>query len=225
MAAAKAWGISPDTVRIAPGFVFDKSDSSRSISTQEAMILAEADGGLLGDTGAYWTRKVGADYRGGTIGASPAYSTTAHVVEVDVDPTTGILRVEKVWAAHDCGRAINPVMVEGQIEGSVYMGWAEALMEAQVFDERGLHKGPNLLDYRIPTSMETPDIVASIIETIDPGGPYGAKEAGEGPLHPVIPAIANAVYDALGIRLRRIPFTPERILAELAAQESRLAGK
>jgi CO/xanthine dehydrogenase Mo-binding subunit len=116
-------------------------------------------------------------------------------------------------------------MVEGQIEGSVYMGWAEALMEAQVFDERGLHKGPNLLDYRIPTSMETPDIVASIIETIDPGGPYGAKEAGEGPLHPVIPAIANAVYDALGIRLRRIPFTPDRILAELAAQESRLAGK
>ena len=224
-AAAKAWGVSPDTVRIAPGFVFDKSDSARSISTKEAMILAEADGGLLGDTGAYWTRKVGGDYRGGTIGASPAYSTTAHVVEVDVDPTTGILRVEKVWAAHDCGRAINPVMVEGQIEGSVYMGWAEALMEAQVFDERGLHKGPNLLDYRIPTSMETPDIVASIIETIDPGGPYGAKEAGEGPLHPVIPAIANAVYDALGIRLRRIPFTPDRILAELAAQESRLAGK
>ena len=73
--------------------------------------------------------------------------------------------------------------------------------------------------------METPDIVASIIETIDPGGPYGAKEAGEGPLHPVIPAIANAVYDALGIRLRRIPFTPDRILAELAAQETRLAGK
>ena len=148
------------------------------------------------------------------------------MVEVDVDPQTGILRVEKVWAAHDCGRAINPVMVEGQIEGSVYMGWAEALMEAQVFDERGLHKGPNLLDYRIPTSMETPEIVASIIETIDPGGPYGAKEAGEGPLHPIIPAIANAVYDALGIRLRRIPFTPERILAELDQQGGfRAAGK
>ena len=225
-ATASKWEIPVEQVRIGMGFVYDAKDSSRSILSREAMILAESEGGLLGETGAYWTRKVGGDYRGGTIGASPAYSTTAHVVEVNVDPQTGILRVEKVWAAHDCGRAINPVMVEGQIEGSVYMGWAEALMEAQVFDERGLHKGPNLLDYRIPTSMETPDIIASIVETIDPGGPYGAKEAGEGPLHPIIPAIANAVYDALGIRLRRIPFTPERILAELEEQGGfRAAGK
>jgi 4-hydroxybenzoyl-CoA reductase alpha subunit len=224
-AAAKKWNVPTDQARIGMGFVFDAKNSGQSMSSQEAMVLAESEGGLLGETGAYWTRKVGGDYRGGTIGASPAYSTTAHVVEVEVDPETGILRVCKVWAAHDCGRAINPVMVEGQIEGSVYMGWAEAVMEAQCFDERGLHKGPNLLDYRIPTSMETPDIVASIVETLDPGGPYGAKEAGEGPLHPIIPAIANAVYDAVGIRLRRTPFTPERILAELVAQDARMASK
>ena len=99
------------------------------------------------------------------------------------------------------------------------MGYAEALMEAQVFDERGLHTGPNLLDYRIPTSVETPEIFAAIVETLDPGGPYGAKEAGEGPLHPIIPAIANAIYDAVGIRLRRIPFTPDRVLAALNAQK------
>ncbi len=97
-------------------------------------------------------------------------------------------------------------------------------MEAQVFDERGLHTGPNLLDYAIPTSMETPDIFAKIVETIDPGGPYGAKEAGEGPLHPIIPAIANAIHDAVGIRLRRIPFTPERVLSALA-ESSPKAGK
>lgn len=224
-AAAKKWDVSVEQARIAMGFVYDAKNTGQSMSSKEAMILAEADGGLLGETGAYWTRKVGGDYRGGTIGASPAYSTTAHVAQVQVDLETGILRVEKVWAAHDCGRAINPIMVEGQIEGSVYMGWAEALMEAQVFDERGLHKGPNLLDYRIPTAMETPEIVASIIETIDPGGPYGAKEAGEGPLHPIIPAIANAVYDAVGVRLRRTPFTPERILEALAAKEVRLASK
>jgi CO/xanthine dehydrogenase Mo-binding subunit len=126
--------------------------------------------------------------------------------------------VEKVWAAHDCGRALHPVLVEGQIEGSVYMGWAEAVMEAQLFDERGLHTGPNLLDYRIPTSVETPEIIASIVESIDPGGPYGAKEAGEGPLHPIIPAIANAIWDAVGIRLRQIPFSPERVLAALEAK-------
>ena len=82
--------------------------------------------------------------------------------------------------------------------------------------------GPSLLDYRIPTSVETPDIHAMIVETIDPGGPYGAKEAGEGPLHPIIPAIANAIHDAVGIRLRTLPFTPERVLAaiEAAAQEA-----
>jgi 4-hydroxybenzoyl-CoA reductase subunit alpha len=137
---------------------------------------------------------------------------------------TGEVRVEKVWAAHDCGRALNPVMVEGQIEGSVYMGWAEAIMEAQVFRENGLHMGPNLLDYRIPTSVETPELVADIIETLDPGGPYGAKEAGEGPLHPIIPAIANGIYDAVGIRLRRIPFTPDRVLAALQS-ETRATGK
>jgi CO/xanthine dehydrogenase Mo-binding subunit len=137
------------------------------------------------------------------------------VAEVTVDEETGIVRVERVLAAHDCGRALNPQLVEGQIEGSVYMGYAEALMEAHTFDERGLHRGPNLLDYRIPTSRETPEFFAKIIETIDPGGPYGAKEAGEGPLHPIIPAIGNAIFDALGVRLRRMPFTPERVLEAL----------
>ncbi|MEE2752040.1 MAG: molybdopterin-dependent oxidoreductase [Myxococcota bacterium] len=219
---AAHWDVPPEQVGVALGHLFDKSDSARQVSTQAALQLAEAAGGPIAESGAYWTRKVGGDYRGGTIGASPAYSTTAHVAEVDVDPHTGIVRVERVWAAHDCGRAINPVMVEGQIEGSVYMGWAEAIMEAQVYREDGLHTGPNLLDYRIPTSVETPDLVAEIIETIDPGGPFGAKEAGEGPLHPVIPAIANAIYDAVGVRLRRMPFTPERVLAAIAEGQPEL---
>ena len=223
-ATAAAWEVPVDQVGVALGHLYQKSDPGRSISSKEALILAEAAGGTLAEHGAYFTRKVGGDYRGGTIGASPAYSTTAHVAEVVVDPMTGEVRVEKVWAAHDCGRALNPVMVEGQIEGSVYMGWAEAIMEAQVFRENGLHMGPNLLDYQIPTSMETPDIVADIIETLDPGGPYGAKEAGEGPLHPIIPAIANGIYDAVGIRLRRIPFTPDRVLAALQS-ETRAASK
>ena len=186
------------------------------VGAREALILAEVRAGTpLSAAGGYRTRKVGGAYRGGTIGASPAYSTTAHVAEVSVDPDTGIVRVERVWAAHDCGRALNPQLVEGQIEGSVYMGYAEALMEAHTFDERGLHTGPNLLDYRIPTSLECPDFFAKIIESIDPGGPYGAKEAGEGPLHPIIPAIGNAIFDAVGVRMRRMPFTPERVLAAI----------
>ncbi|MSQ02128.1 MAG: 2Fe-2S iron-sulfur cluster binding domain-containing protein [Myxococcales bacterium] len=217
-AVAALWKVPADRVVKGFGLYADREDPARSIHARDALILAEAEAGTpLVAAGGYRTRKVGGEYRGGTIGASPAYSATAHVCEVTVDPETGIVRVEKVWAAHDCGRALNPQLVEGQIEGSVYMGYAEALMEAHTFDERGLHTGPNLLDYRIPTSMESPDFIAQIVESIDPGGPYGAKEAGEGPLHPVIPAIANAIADAVGIRLRRIPFTPERVLAAIVA--------
>ena len=181
------------------------------------MQLAEAKRGRpLGATG-YRTRKVGGDYRGGTIGASPAYSTTAHIAEVTVDEETGIVTVEKVWVAHDCGFALNPTLVEGQIEGSVYMGYAEAIMEAQLYDERGLHLGPNLLDYAIPTSVETPDILAEIVEAHDPGGPYGAKEAGEGPLHPSFPPsrTPSTTRSASGSSAF---FTPERVLAAPAEQ-------
>lgn len=220
-AVAAAWKVPQEQIAVALGSYHDRA-SGRQISSREALILAEsAAGAPLVGSGGYRTRKVGGNYRGGTIGASPAYSTTAHVAEVEVDPDTGIFSVSRVWVAHDCGRALNPQLVEGQIEGSVYMGLAEALMEAHTVDERGLHTAPNLLDYRIPTSKDCPEIFASIIETIDPGGPYGAKEAGEGPLHPIIPAIANALYDAVGVRLRRIPFTPDRVLAAIRANDAK----
>ena len=179
----------------------------------EACQKAEAvEGAPLAAAGGYRTQKLGGDYRGGTIGASPAYSFTAHVAEVSVDEETGIWKVERIWAAHDCGKALNPTLVEGQIEGSVYMGAAEAQMEEMVYNDKGLLFGPSLLDYRIPTSLDTPDLDSYIVESNDPGGPYGAKEAGEGPLHPAIPAIANAIHDACGIRIRELPFYPQRIL-------------
>ena len=220
-AVAVAWKVPPERVGVGLGSYYECGEegsppTGRQISSREALILAEAAAGTaLVASGGYRTRKVGGNYRGGTIGASPAYSTTAHVAEVTVDPDTGVVTVHNVWVAHDCGRALNPQLVEGQIEGSVYMGLAEAMMESHTVDSRGLHTGPNLLDYRIPTSKDCPEIFAKIIETIDPGGPYGAKEAGEGPLHPIIPAIANAIYDATGVRLRRIPFTPDRVLAAM----------
>ncbi|MDP6129688.1 MAG: molybdopterin-dependent oxidoreductase, partial [Planctomycetota bacterium] len=169
-------------------------------------------------TGSYNTPTLGGDYRGGTIGASPAYSFTAHVADVSVDTETGRITCNKVWIAHDCGRALNPMLVEGQMEGSAYMGVAEALMEDHHMNRFGLHAGPSLLDYRIPTSCDTPELESIIVESIDPEGPYGAKEAGEGPLHPAIPAIANAVYDAVGIRLRHLPFTPGKVLEALDAK-------
>jgi 4-hydroxybenzoyl-CoA reductase alpha subunit len=221
-AVAEHWEVSPGEVLLAGGQALWAPDTARQMPVREAFNLAEARFGALGSTGSYNTPKdVHGEYRGGTIGASPAYSFTAHVAEVEVDVETGVVEVVKIWVAHDCGRAINPILVEGQMEGSAYMGYAEALMEEHVFKDAdhgraGLHNAPSLLDYRIPTSLDTPELESLIVESIDPEGPYGAKEAGEGPLHPSIPAIANAIYDAVGIRMDRLPFTPPQVWSAIA---------
>jgi 4-hydroxybenzoyl-CoA reductase subunit alpha len=222
-AVAEKWGIQPANLAAELG-TYREIDGTRNMAFVEAVKIAEAKFGTLGSTGSYRTQKLGGDYRGGTIGASPAYSFTAHVAEVTVDEETGVIAVDKLWIAHDCGRALNPCLVEGQMEGSAYMGYAEALFEEQTYTDKGLHKGPNLLDYRIPTTLDTPDMQSLIVESIDPNGPYGAKEAGEGPLHPSIPAISNAVWRAVGIRLTELPFTPARVMRLLKAQRERLAA-
>jgi CO/xanthine dehydrogenase Mo-binding subunit len=129
-----------------------------------------------------------------------------------------------VWIAHDCGRAINPMIVAGQMEGSAYMGLAEALLEDHDINRFGLHQGPSLLDYRLPTSLDTPDFRALIVESLDPEGPYGAKEAGEGPLHPSLPALSNAIHDAIGVRLQHLPFTPAKVLKALRERQARVAA-
>ncbi len=216
-AVGEHWDVRPGEVLLAGGRALWALDTERQMHIREAFNLAEARFGTLGATGSYNTPKdVHGTYRGGTIGASPAYSFTAHVAEVAVDIETGVVDVRKIWVAHDCGRALNPVLVEGQMEGSAYMGFAEALMEEHIFksDDQGragLHNAPSLLDYRIPTSLDTPELESFIVESMDPEGPYGAKEAGEGPLHPSIPAIANAIYDAVGVRMDRLPFSPPKV--------------
>jgi len=228
-AVGEAWGVPPEQVQLAEGRAQDARDDTRSMPTQEAFQLTEARFESLSASGSYNTPERGGDYRGGTIGASPAYSFTAHVAEVDVDLETGEIRVPKLWIAHDCGRAISPVQVEGQIEGSTYMGVAEALLEEHAVyggdtAEAGLHMRPSLLEYTLPTSLDTPALEAHIVESIDPEGPYGAKEAGEGPLHGSLPAVANALYDACGIWLTKLPFTPGKVLAALRARAAGAAG-
>jgi 4-hydroxybenzoyl-CoA reductase alpha subunit len=227
-AVAKVWETTPGEVLLAGGLAVWAQDTSRQMPIAEAFNLAEAESGTLGATGWYNTPKdVHGEYRGGTIGASPAYSFTAHVAEVDVDVETGVVEVGKIWVAHDCGRALNPVLVEGQMEGSAYMGFGEALMEEHVFKDAdhgraGLHNAPSLLDYRMPTSLDTPELESLIVESLDPEGPYGAKEAGEGPLHPSIPAIANAIYDAVGVRMDNLPFNAPKVWR--AIEKARVGG-
>jgi len=234
-AVAAVWACDAADVRLAHRRAWRHSDPAVAMPIQEAFIVAEGRLGTLGATGSYDTPKDGVHgtYRGGTIGASPAYSFTAHVAEVEVDEETGEVRLVAVWCGHDCGKALNPVLVEGQIEGSVYMGAAEALFEHHDTLPSGLRDdgkrrdpGPgrdgllvasSLLDYRMPTSLDVPDLHALIVEQPDPRGPYGAKEAGEGPLHSAIPAIANAIFDAVGVRIDLLPITPAKVLAALRA--------
>lgn len=191
-----------------------------AMSFEEAVVAAIDFHGTLTGTGSYAppAEARGGRHKGGGVGPSPAYSYSAQVAEVSVDEETGEVTVHKVWAAHDCGRALNPVSVEGQIIGSVWMGMGQALTEEMVWKD-GMLMNPGLLEYRSPSSIESPEVEAIIVESIDPEGPFGAKECSEGSLAATIPAIANAIYDAVGVRLHESPFTPERVLAALRAKK------
>ncbi len=192
-----------------------------SLSFEEAVVAAIDFHGALSGTGSYAPppEARGGKHKGGGVGPSPAYSYSAQVAEVSVDEDTGEVTVHKVWASHDCGRALNPVSVEGQIIGSVWMGMGQALTEEMVWKD-GMLMNPGMLEYRSPSSVESPEIEPIIVESIDPEGPFGAKECSEGSLAATIPAIANAIYDAVGIRLHESPFTPERVLSALRAKKS-----
>ncbi|MGE0463292.1 MAG: xanthine dehydrogenase family protein molybdopterin-binding subunit [Vicinamibacterales bacterium] len=209
--------------------VFDLDAPERGVTFQEAVCIAEARFGTLGTTGSYTPPKSPAKFKGGGVGPSPTYSYTAAVVEVEVDPETGWISVPKVWIAHDIGRSLNPTLVRGQVEGSVYMGLGEALMEEQAFrrlpprlSNALVHKFPSMLEYKSPTFLEMPEVHTDLIESRDPAGPFGAKEVGQGPLLPIMPALANAVFDAVGVRIDEVPITPEKVLKAL---QLKAAGK
>ena len=221
--------IPKDQVTFADRRVFDAADPSKGMTFQEAVCVAEAKFGLIGTTGSYTPPKSAARFKGGGVGPSPTYSYTAAIVEVDVDPETGWISVPRVWIGHDIGRALNPTLARGQVEGGVYMGIGEALMEEQAFrrlparlSNALVHKFPSILEYKSPTSLDMPEIFTDLIEHPDPAGPFGAKEVGQGPLLPIMPAVANAVFDAIGVRIDEIPITPDKILRALAAKA---AGK
>lgn len=213
-------------LHFADGRVFDIENPDNGITFQEAVIATESKLGTLGTTGSYIPPRSPGRYRGAGVGPSPAYSYTAVVLEVKVDPTTGMYEVVHVWCAHDVGKCINPALVMGQIEGSIYMGLGEAMMEEQVFrrlpkkrSHALVHRHPSLLEYKSPTFHDMPPVTSYIIEDPDPNGPFGAKEVGQGPLLPVMPAVANAIFDAVGVRVDQVPVAPHMIRAALDAKE------
>jgi 4-hydroxybenzoyl-CoA reductase alpha subunit len=158
-------------------------------------------------------------WKGSLVGASPAYSTQSCVAEVTVDTQTGQLLIDKLTLAHDCGTAINKQAVEGQLEGAMCHGLGEALFEEVIFDSKGRVVNNTLGDYRIPTPVDVPELSSVPVESYEPNGPYGAKEAGEGTILPVIPAILNAIYDACGVMIMDVPITSEKIFNALEAKK------
>jgi len=206
-----------ERLRAAHGHIVHEIDgipSGKSIAFRDAVPLAEAKFGQLSSTGSYTPQKLAGPYKGSGVGPTPAYSYSAAVVRVDVDTETGIVTPEKVWIGHDIGRAINPTLVRGQIDGSVYMALGEIFMEEQAF-RKGLHQFPSMLDYKSLTFLEMPPVESFLVETEDAEGPFGAKEVGQGPLLPMPPAVANAIYNAVGVRIDELPITPEKVMAAL----------
>ncbi len=198
--------------------VFDAEDPSRGVEFAEAVRIAESALGAIGATGSYSPPKSPGRYKGAGVGPSPAYSYSCAVAEVEVDADTGIVRVPKVWIAHDIGRAIHRLLTIGQVEGSVYMGLGEILMEEMTYrdaERNVVHHHPSMLEYKSPTTLEMCDVETILIEEPDPGGPFGAKEVGQGPLLPIPPAVANAVYDAVGVRVDQVPCSPHMVLRAL----------
>ncbi|MEO8653288.1 MAG: 4-hydroxybenzoyl-CoA reductase subunit alpha [Ramlibacter sp.] len=221
-AAAKKLEVTPDEVEWG-------GESCWVIGTDRVLDFAGcvqavlAESGTLTVKGAWSTppETQGGKFRGAAVGSTAGFSYAAQVVEVQVDEDTGAVRVEKVWVAHDCGRALNPMAVEGQVQGAVWMGMGQALSEETQYHE-GLHLRANLLDYRIPTIAESPPIEVTLVESMDPLGPFGAKEGSEGGLHGFPPALTAAVADALGLRLNALPVTPDRVFDALQARRREL---
>ena len=177
--------------------------------------------GPLVGTGSYEPPAgLGGDFKGATVGTSPAFSFGSSVCEVEVDTETGQVRILRFTDAHDSGTVINPLAFHGQVEGSIVMGVGEVLTEDMVYDDEGRILNANLHDYLIPSIGDVPKIVSTAVPSYEPRGPYGAKEVGEGSMVPVLGSIANAIYDAIGVRITELPITPERVLKALAEKKS-----
>jgi 4-hydroxybenzoyl-CoA reductase subunit alpha len=218
-------GVDADRLVAKDNRIFDRDDAENAISWEKAATEFFSKQGPLVGTGFYSPPEgLGGTYKGAAVGTSPAFSFSAAVCEVEVDMETGKVKVLNFWDASDCGTAINPMAVEGQVEGAIVMGMSETLFEEERFDAKGRMLNPDLHNYLIATSADAPAIDSTIVDSYEPNGPFGAKEIGEGSTLPVLGAIANAIADATGIRILELPITPEKILNALREKNSGNGG-
>jgi 4-hydroxybenzoyl-CoA reductase subunit alpha len=220
-AAARRLQVTPEQVECLGEAYAVFGQPERTVAFNDVVEEALVNTGTLTVKGTYTCpiEFQGGKQKGGAVGSTMAFSYAASVVEVSVDSELGTVTVEKVWTALDCGFAINPLSVEGQVQGAVWMGMGQALSEATSYAKDGKHTAANFLEYRVPTIAESPDIAVQIVETIDPNGPFGAKEASEGPLAGMPAAIAAAVQHATGTKINRLPMTPDLVLEALSGRK------
>jgi CO/xanthine dehydrogenase Mo-binding subunit len=148
------------------------------------------------------------------------YVYATQIAEVEVDDETGDVEILRIVASHDCGTPINPMLVEGQVEGGISMGIGFALQEEILFNDKGVQMNPNLTNYIMPTSLDMPEIEVDIVDNYDPSGPFGAKGVGEPTLVPTAACILNAIYDAVGVRITSLPATAEKVFNAIQAKRN-----
>lgn len=214
---AKHWDVDPDTVETAAGEIFVPGSNHR-MPMKDAVACAKSRGVVPVGSGSFGTDTTGLDPIDGSGRPWQAYVFGCQVAEVEVDTLTGEVQVLGIWAAHDVGRAVNPRGVEGQIEGGIVQALGQGLMEDYKL-ENGHTTTSGFAKYILPTSLDVPHVTSIILEDPDPIGPLGVKGIGEPAMIPTIPAIMNAIYDAVGVRITSLPATPEKVLEAIKNAE------
>jgi CO/xanthine dehydrogenase Mo-binding subunit len=220
---AAHWGVGTETIRAAACEIWAEGTNQR-IPMEEAVRIAKARGVVPVGAASFGTDTTGLDPVDGSGRPWQAYVFGCQVAEVEVDTATGEVQVLGIWAAHDVGRAVNPRGVEGQIEGGIVQALGQGLMEDYRL-EQGRTTTPGFAKYILPTALDVPQITSIILEDPDPLGPLGVKGIGEPAMVPTIPAVMNAIYDAVGVRITSLPATPERVLAAIRQTESAAAQR
>lgn len=220
--AAGMVGCRADQLEIKDGRFYSRFEPKKAIAWEKVVDVYTNSVGTLTGIGHFSPPRLkgidltrGERVQGANIGHSPTFGFSCQIWEVDVDLETGKIRAERVTEAGDCGQAVNPLSVDGQVEGSIMFAMGQALYEEMKVDETGKMINPSFHDYKVPTAMELPEIDTTIVDSYDPTAPFGVKESGEGPVQPTIPAITNAIYDAIGVRFTELPITPEKVLKAL----------
>jgi 4-hydroxybenzoyl-CoA reductase subunit alpha len=215
----------PEDLDADSGVVFSKSREGKTLSYQEVARKHFVLRGPLLGKGSYTPPKLGGTFKGAAVGTSPAYSFGAQVGEVQIDEETGEISVLGIWDVHDCGKVINPRLLHGQVHGALFMGMGESVWEEVLFDDKGRILNPELANYRVLSAMDMPPIESEVINSYEPGGPWGAKEVGEGATNPTLGMFSNAIFDAMGVRVNSLPLTYEKVWRALKEKREQEAAE